>query len=169
MQKRARLLTSEQGGIRTLLYYGLMHLAGISDRIGMARLADLIRSWIPIARIERGVSALLQASFRFVVTDVGGAAVDIDNEHDYDVARRRYGEWIKAQTERAEKMYGAVSPSASDGKSGSAGKSGSEGKSGSLGESTDTDDTVRGGASDAVGTISAIYSYGAKQKDWVRA
>ncbi len=104
------LLTSQQGGFRTLFYYGLMHLAGFSDRMGLARLADRIRSWIPIARIERGVSSLLQASFRFVVTDVGGAAVDIDNEHDYDVARRRYGEWTKAQTERAEQMYGGLPP-----------------------------------------------------------
>ncbi len=105
-----RLLTSQQGGLATLLYYGLMHLAGISDRMGLGRLADRIRSWIPIARIERGVSSLLQASFRFVVTDVGGAAVDIDNEHDYDVARRRYGEWAKAQTERAEQLYGGLPP-----------------------------------------------------------
>jgi len=105
-----RLLTSQQGGLATLFYYSLMHLAGISDRMGLGRLADRIRSWIPIARIERGVSSLLQASFRFVVTDVGGAAVDIDNEHDIDVARRRYGEWVKAQTERAEQMYGALPP-----------------------------------------------------------
>ena len=45
-----------------------------------------------------------------MVTDVGGAAVDIDNEHDYDVARRRYGEWAKAQTERAEQLYGELPP-----------------------------------------------------------
>jgi GTP:adenosylcobinamide-phosphate guanylyltransferase len=96
------------GGFRVVAYYGLMHLAGASDRLGLHRLADWIRRLIPIARIEAGLSMMFQASFRFVSTDLGGAAVDIDNEHDCDVARRRYDEWKKAQTERAEALCGPL-------------------------------------------------------------
>ncbi len=96
------------GGFRVVAYYGLMHLAGASDRLGLHRLADRIRRLIPIARIEAGLSMMFHASFRFVSTDLGGAAVDIDNEHDCDVARCHYDEWKKAQTERAEALCGPL-------------------------------------------------------------
>ncbi len=95
-----------RGGLTMLMYYALMHVAGVTDRLGLPRLADWLRRWIPIARIERGIGKLLGTSFRFVVTDLGGSAVDVDNEHDYDVSKRRYDEWIKAQAERAHRMHG---------------------------------------------------------------
>lgn len=103
-----RILWSRGGGIRVLLYYGLMHLAGVADRAGWRRLADLLRRGVSRARVERAVSALLGTRFRFVLTDVGGCAVDVDNEHDFDVARQRYDEWRAAQRGRAEKLHGPL-------------------------------------------------------------
>ena len=94
-------------------YYGLMHLAGLLDRRGMRRLADLVRRWIPLARIELGISTLLRGDFQFVVTEGGGCAVDIDNEHDYDVAAARYEEWRKEQQARVEQLYGPLPLAAS--------------------------------------------------------
>jgi hypothetical protein len=102
-----RLFTSERGGLTILYYYFLMHCAGVLDRRGHRRLADALRRFIPIARIEAGCSHLLRASFRFVVTEAGGSAIDIDNEHDFDVAKLRYAEWSKLQAARAEQIYGA--------------------------------------------------------------
>jgi len=118
------IIRKEEGGMRILGYYLLIHLAGVADRRGWHGTADRLRGWIPLERIAAACSSLLRADFRFAITDVGGCGVDIDNEHDYDVARRRYGEWMKAQAERAEKMYGAPSSSGSHGNSGSHGKSG---------------------------------------------
>jgi hypothetical protein len=103
-----RLLTSERGGLRVFYYYMLMHFAGVADRRGFPRLADALRRFAPLARIEAGCSDLLRASVRFVVTQAGGAAIDIDNEHDYDVAKLRFAEWSKAQSIRAERVYGAL-------------------------------------------------------------
>ena len=103
-----RLLTNERGGPTLLYYYLLMHCAGVVDRRGHRRLADALRRFVPIARVERGCSDLLRTSFRFVVTEAGGAAIDIDNEHDYDVAKLRYTEWGKLQEGRAERLYGAL-------------------------------------------------------------
>jgi CTP:molybdopterin cytidylyltransferase MocA len=103
-----RLLRSERGGFAVLGYYALMHLAGALDRRHMRWLADLVRRWIPIARIERGCSSLLRGDFHFVVTEGGGCAVDIDNEHDYDVAAARYDEWRKEQLARVEQLYGPL-------------------------------------------------------------
>jgi len=113
-----RLLRNERGGFVVLWYYGLMHLAGILDRWGWRGLSDVVRRWIPIARIERGCGSLLQASYHFVPTEAGGCAIDVDNDHDYDVVRLRYEDWSKSQRDRAERLYGPVAlpagPSGSD-------------------------------------------------------
>jgi hypothetical protein len=102
------LVRSEQGGLRVLGFYLLMHLAGIANRNGWRHLADWLRRLIPIGHIEAACSQLLRTRFRFVVTDVGGSAVDIDNEHDYDVARVLYADWARAQNRRAEQLYGPL-------------------------------------------------------------
>jgi GTP:adenosylcobinamide-phosphate guanylyltransferase len=107
-----RLLRSERGGFAVLGYYGLMHIAGALDRRGIRWLADRVRRWIPLARIEAGISTLLGGTFQFVVTEGGGCAVDIDNEHDYDIAALRYHEWRKDQLARVEQLYGPLPPSA---------------------------------------------------------
>ena len=103
-----RLLRSEKGGFAVLGYYALMHLAGWLDRHALQRLADAVRGWIRMERIERGISGLLAGEFRFVVTEGGGCAVDIDNAHDYDVAVARYEEWRKDQLARVEQLYGPL-------------------------------------------------------------
>ncbi|HTY19217.1 MAG TPA: NTP transferase domain-containing protein [Myxococcota bacterium] len=101
-----RLLRLQEGGLAVLYYYGLMHLAALADRSGLARLSDAIRARIPMSRVEAGCSALLRGRFRFVVTEVGGSAVDIDNEHDYDAARARFDVWRDRQRERAAALLG---------------------------------------------------------------
>jgi hypothetical protein len=101
-----RLLSSERGGLRVVWYYALMHLAGLADRHGLRGLADFVRRFIPMARVERGCSDLLRTRFRMVVTEVGGCAVDIDTDHDYQVSRRRFAEWREAQARRAERLLG---------------------------------------------------------------
>ncbi|MDH3518813.1 MAG: NTP transferase domain-containing protein [Myxococcales bacterium] len=105
-----RLLRDERGGLVVFYYYALMHLAGLADRAGCARLADRVRRWIPMARIERGCSALLRGRFQFVATEAGGCAADVDTEYEYEVSRLRYAEWHKAQTELAERLYGPALP-----------------------------------------------------------
>jgi hypothetical protein len=102
-----RLLSSERGGPTIVLYYALMHLAGFLNRFGFRRCADAVRCWIPLRRIERGCGHLLRTRFRFAITRVGGCAVDIDNEYDFEVARERYAEWKQAQSERALALCGS--------------------------------------------------------------
>jgi GTP:adenosylcobinamide-phosphate guanylyltransferase len=96
------------GGLRILFYYGLMHLAGVADRSGFRGLADWLRRFISMARVEGTLGSLVRASVRFVVTDLGGCAVDIDNEHDCDAARARFSEWRKQQEALAEARYGPL-------------------------------------------------------------
>ncbi|HSJ97457.1 MAG TPA: NTP transferase domain-containing protein [Myxococcota bacterium] len=100
-----RLLRIEEGGPSVLYYYVLMHLAGIADRRGWRRIADWLRNRIPIARVEKGVSGLLRTRFRFVITDGGGCAVDLDNEEDYESAKACYERWVEKQRARVARIY----------------------------------------------------------------
>lgn len=104
-----RLLRSERGGFAVLGYYLLMHVAGLLDRRGFARAADALRRFIPAARIERGVSSLLRAPFRLIVTEAGGSALDIDTEEDFEIAKLRFESWWKSQRERAIRVHGSPS------------------------------------------------------------
>jgi hypothetical protein len=75
-------------------------------------LADWLRGWIPLDRVAEACSALLRTDFRFAVTNIGGCAVDIDNEGDYNVAKLAFEPWKTAQLERAEQLCGRL-PAAS--------------------------------------------------------
>jgi hypothetical protein len=103
-----RLLRSEEGGLRILFYYLLMQMASIADRWGWRSSADRLRRRISVARVEAAISSLLRCSFRLALTDVGGCAVDIDNEPDYDAARLRFADWRARQERRAEALHGPL-------------------------------------------------------------
>lgn len=109
------LLRREGGGFAVIWYFALMHLAGLADRRGWRGVANVLRRWIPIARVERGCSALLGTRCRFCVTDVGGCALDLDTEEDFDIAKRRFREWRAAQEERAEALHGPLPVAATAG------------------------------------------------------
>ena len=107
------LLRAEGGGFAVIYYYALMHLAGVADRRGWRWIADLLRYRIPMPRIERGCSALLRTQFRFIVTEGGGCAVDIDNEADFDAATALFERWRARQIARVEARYGPLPLAAS--------------------------------------------------------
>lgn len=103
-----KLMIRDGGGLVVLYYYGLMHLAGVLDRHGWRRLADRLRSLIPMPRVEKGVSRILGGSFGFVLTDEGGCAVDVDTEEELDAVRARFEEWQKSQAALAERLHGPL-------------------------------------------------------------
>jgi hypothetical protein len=101
-----RLLRTEEGGLKVLAYYVLIHLAAFADRHGWRRVADRLRYGISLERVEEALSSLLRSSFCFVITEAGGCAVDIDNEPDYASARARFTQWRDHQEKKAEALYG---------------------------------------------------------------
>ncbi len=103
-----RLWRTQAGGFRLLGNYLLLHAAAVADRRGWRRIADRLRAALPIARVEQAVSSLLGTRFRFVVTEFAGAAVDIDNDADYEAARLRFGEWRKRELAKGEARVGAL-------------------------------------------------------------
>jgi GTP:adenosylcobinamide-phosphate guanylyltransferase len=103
-----RVLAVTRGGFSVLLLYGLMHLAGFVDRWGLRSVADWLRIPVTLERTEKIVARLLQTTFQFVITEAGGCAIDVDDEHEYDVVRARFEEWREAQEARAEELYGPL-------------------------------------------------------------
>ena len=99
-----RLLTNQGGGARVVFFYSLIHLGGLADRWGWKRMADWFRKANTLDRTEQAVSRLLQTRFRFVVTEIGGCAIDIDTEQEYDAVRERFDEWTNAQEARAKAL-----------------------------------------------------------------
>ncbi len=92
-----RIIRNEYRNLWVLLYYALMHVAGVLDRRGFVRLADRLRQYIPLATVERGIGALLRTRFTTVVTGLGGAAVDVDNDADLEVVDKMLGRWQEMQ------------------------------------------------------------------------
>ena len=103
-----KILAREGGGPQVVLSFFWMHFAGLLDRRGWRRIADWMRRWLDLDRVGGWCGALLKTRFRFVVTEGGGCAVDIDNDADFDIAQTRYEEWRAAQEARAVRIYGPL-------------------------------------------------------------
>ena len=103
-----RIFARRGGGFAVLRSFVLMHLAGLLDRRGWRRLADRLRRRLDLERVGGYCGRLLDTDFRFVVTEAGGCAVDIDNDEDFEIAQLRYGDWRAAQEARAERIYGPL-------------------------------------------------------------
>ena len=86
-----------------------LHAARMADQKGWKRLLKLLRRFLAKSRLERDISALLKTRFATVVTSLGGAALDVDNEEDFEIIRlnfhrwRSYQETIREQKARADR------------------------------------------------------------------
>ncbi len=103
----AKLLVRE-GGIAILFFYFLMHFAGLADRKGWKWLAWLLSRGVSVGTNEWGISKLLNCRFRFLVSEVGGCAVDVDTEDEYDHVERNFESWTRLERERAQALLGPL-------------------------------------------------------------
>jgi CTP:molybdopterin cytidylyltransferase MocA len=111
-----KLLTNQgAGGPRVLFWYSLIHLSGMFDRWGLPGLADWVRRANALSRTERIVGGLLRTKFRFIITEVGGCAIDVDTEAEYDAVKARFSEWSAQQQARLGELRGELPSEASAG------------------------------------------------------
>ncbi len=111
----ASVLLFRKAGVVILFFYLVMHLGGLADRKGWRWLADIIRHGVTLKVNEWGISKLLACRFRFVVSDVGGCAVDVDTEEEYEHVQRNFTKWTQLERERAETLLGPLPPEISTG------------------------------------------------------
>ena len=96
-----QVLRRELPRLWVLFPYLVLHTAGVLDRRGHVRAADWVRRWVSLRTIERCASALLRTRFVLVTTEIGGAAMDVDNDADRAAAEKRIDEWRAMQRERS--------------------------------------------------------------------
>ncbi len=92
-----RMLVREFRNLWVIFFYLLMHLASALDRRGHRSASSWVRSWVPLATVERGIGALLRTRFCTVTTYLGGAALDIDKEDDLLVVEKMLARWKEMQ------------------------------------------------------------------------
>jgi len=103
-----RLLWMEEGSASIAFFYAVIHVAGVFDRHGWRRLADRMRRFVSVARVERAISRLMKARIRLVIPEVGGCAIDIDTDEEYDAIVQAYPQLWPLQRERAEALAGPL-------------------------------------------------------------
>jgi hypothetical protein len=103
-----KVFFSRAAGPMIVVFYAIMHLAGLADRWKLRGLADRLRGWVSLRRNEEVIGRLLNARFAFVATQAGGCAVDVDTEQEYDAVRLNFETWQRDQRARAEALYGSL-------------------------------------------------------------
>ena len=54
------------------------------------------------------MGGLLRTKFRFIITEVGGCAIDVDTEAEYDAVKARFSEWSAQQQARLRELRGEI-------------------------------------------------------------
>jgi len=93
-------LLFREGGIAICFFYIVMHSAGLADRKGWKRLAHWIRFGVTIKANEWGIGKLMICRFRFLISEYGGCAIDVDSEEDYEIIQECFDEWVDGEHPR---------------------------------------------------------------------
>jgi GTP:adenosylcobinamide-phosphate guanylyltransferase len=105
----ARIIRKEWRNLWVLFPYLFMHVAGVLDRRGHRRASDRVRALVSLRTVERGLGAMLQTRLATVETHLGGAALDVDNDEDLEVAEKMLERWkaVQIRTARlaADELY----------------------------------------------------------------
>ena len=83
--------------MRGIYYYLMLHWNLFISRLGLERLTHLSRQLIGMENIEKTVGDLLGCRFTMVETKLTGAALDIDNEIDYETMKIMFNQWREYQ------------------------------------------------------------------------
>ncbi len=83
--------------LQSLGLYFMMQVSMFLSFIRLARLCEISSRYTPIGAVSAAVSRILGLRFGFAFTSKGGAALDIDNEGDYETMKSRYFEWKQMQ------------------------------------------------------------------------
>ncbi len=104
------ILNKEEGGWGTLGNYLLMQCSLLFSRLHLNVIRDFFRNRTYIDSVQRCISQLMKTRFSIAFTTLGGATLDIDGEHDYEVINQRFFEWMDYQEQKACKSSNRVSP-----------------------------------------------------------
>jgi len=94
-----------------LLFYVWGQTARALWRIGLGGLSRrVVEPFLTLATTERHISKILGTRFKLTVTDLGGAAIDVDHEQDYEAILARFEEWMAMQKRLASEASRKTEP-----------------------------------------------------------
>lgn len=82
-------------GTRAIILYALLEFSVLFRYIGLSSLAGATKNMVSQSEIRKFVSKLLKTRIDIVQTTIGGTAVDVDNDTDFETVQTRFHEWIE--------------------------------------------------------------------------
>ena len=89
--------------LRALATYGLMQLSRVLMRMSLKRLSLYTRRLVSLRSLEEYAGRVLRARLTSVETTFGGAALDVDNERDFQITSQMFTRWRQFQLSLREK------------------------------------------------------------------
>jgi GTP:adenosylcobinamide-phosphate guanylyltransferase len=100
LQLGRELLREPEVTPRVVFKFVLLHLCRLLDRLAWRPLAKVqlfLRRFLVKEVMQEDLSRILKSRFGSAVTSFGGAALDVDNERDFQVIKHRYRDWMDYQ------------------------------------------------------------------------
>lgn len=95
----------EKGSYRALGYYFLLQTSLLFSRLRLGFMRDAVRGMTHTSSVVWCVENLLDTRVGYVFTSLGGSALDVDKEREYEAIKARFGEWMSYQQEKAQRLF----------------------------------------------------------------
>jgi GTP:adenosylcobinamide-phosphate guanylyltransferase len=90
-------LIRKHAGFKSLLFYSMIEMTLFLSYIHLKPLSNFFRWFVSLKSAEKVVSNVLKTRLKLVETSFGGAALDVDNERDFNTIKLMYKEWMEYQ------------------------------------------------------------------------
>jgi molybdopterin-guanine dinucleotide biosynthesis protein A len=94
------ILKREEGGWRALGYYFLLQLSLLFARLRLGFLRDMVRQVTHTDSVIKCISGLLKTRVGYAFTSLGGSALDVDREREYEAIKVRFSDWMNFQRKK---------------------------------------------------------------------
>ncbi|HBA26846.1 MAG TPA: hypothetical protein DCY98_05575 [Nitrospinae bacterium] len=84
-------------GFKSLLFYIFVQMSLFLSHIHLEFLSRFFRQFVSIKVAELIVSNVLKTRLKLIETSFGGAALDVDNERDFNIIKVMHKEWMEHQ------------------------------------------------------------------------
>jgi 2-C-methyl-D-erythritol 4-phosphate cytidylyltransferase len=98
------ILKREEGSWKALGYYFLLQLSLLFARLRLGFLRDAVRRVTHTDSVIRCISDLLKTRTGYAFTSLGGSALDVDKEREYEAIKARFSEWMRYQQEKTRML-----------------------------------------------------------------
>jgi molybdopterin-guanine dinucleotide biosynthesis protein A len=95
----------EKGSYRALGYYFLLQTSLLFSRLRLNFMRDTVRQITHTSSVIWCVENLLGTRVGYVFTSLGGSALDVDKEREYEAIKARFWEWMHYQQEKAQRLF----------------------------------------------------------------